>query len=459
MRRSHNFLKRFLLFIILFSILSSFLIDPDFGWHMAIGEHFLKTGEIIRGDIFSWTMPGYVWGNSYVLYEIGLAYLYEAIGYGFLVLVFGALGALGFVVLVKEINLQNSLIAVLAATLARVNLGLRPHIFSFLFFALFLLFIEKKLYRKPLLNVFVFLGFALWANIHRGFVFALFVYAVYFFFEYLKEKKIERGAIVSFVVAIMGTFVTPFPFKLYSSGVAGDFLTWENLFYIAEWQQTALFYPINILFAFSGAVFAYAFIFWWKKINPTWFIVGAVSFSLAFLSVSLMSFWALLLVFLTSRSIKIDLQSLKYVGWREWAMVTTVIALCTLGIFLNFITVASQRWTISSALIKSGYPVEALSFINEKKITGNMLNDYGWGGYLIWQGGGRQVFIDGRMAGWRKDGKSILGEYVNFLKGECEYIQGYEIDFVLIDVAQPLYCFDGFDEVYRDGLAKVLVKS
>ncbi len=43
------------------------------------------------------------------------------------------------------------------------------------------------------------------------------------------------------------------------------------------------------------------------------------------------------------------------------------------------------------------FPVEAADFINDNRLTGNMFNDYNWGGYLIWRlGPERRVFADGR---------------------------------------------------------------
>ena len=72
---------RLLIFLFSFLILTRFYIDPDLGWHLAIGRHFLSTGEIIRTDQFSWTMPGFSWGNSYFAYQIIVAFLFEKLGH------------------------------------------------------------------------------------------------------------------------------------------------------------------------------------------------------------------------------------------------------------------------------------------------------------------------------------------------------------------------------------------
>ncbi|HLA04269.1 MAG TPA: hypothetical protein VJ065_03490, partial [Patescibacteria group bacterium] len=63
-----------MLFVLSFLILTKFNIDPDLGWHLTIGERFLKGGEIVRGDPFSWTMPGYEFGNYFFLYQIAVTF-------------------------------------------------------------------------------------------------------------------------------------------------------------------------------------------------------------------------------------------------------------------------------------------------------------------------------------------------------------------------------------------------
>jgi hypothetical protein len=58
----------------------------------------------------------------------------------------------------------------------------------------------------------------------------------------------------------------------------------------------------------------------------------------------------------------------------------------------NIATAQEGRW-VNERL----FPVKAADFILANKLQGNMYNDYGWGGYLIWRlGPERKVFSDGR---------------------------------------------------------------
>jgi len=452
------FLKQLALFVILFIVLSNFQLDQDLLWHIALGNHMLATGEVMRGDVFTWTMPGYVWGNSYVFYEIFVAWFLQYVGYIQMVFLFGLAGALTFSALVKRISLIQAILVLLAASLSRANLGVRPHMFSFIFFSMLLLALERKLFDRPIFSLIAFVGFAFWANIHRGFVFALVFFGAYLFLSWLSGKKINRWSTVAFFCAIVGTFVTPHPLEIWTGGVADDFKTWENLWYIAEWFPTALFYPINILFAGSGVVLAYMFAFGGRKINPVWFMCATLTFALAFLFVNLVSFWTAIFVFLTSRYFEVSSVVLKRYESRGWIFIGVVSALCVFGLIFNFALGKTEKWSLDAGLSGAEFPTAALDYIKKQKIDGNIFNEYQWGGYLIWQGEER-VFIDGRMAGWKREGVSILGDYVKVMKGECEVLDKYDARIILVRPSFNIECFGSYKEVWRDDTALILLKS
>jgi hypothetical protein len=57
---------------------------------------------------------------------------------------------------------------------------------------------------------------------------------------------------------------------------------------------------------------------------------------------------------------------------------------------------ASHR--VATQLLSSRFPVKAIDWVhaNPNAVQGEMFNDYGWGGYLLWALPERKVFIDGR---------------------------------------------------------------
>jgi hypothetical protein len=93
-------------------------------------------------------------------------------------------------------------------------------------------------------------------------------------------------------------------------------------------------------------------------------------------------------------------------------------------------------------------------------LDGPLLNDYSWGGYLIWALPGRPVFIDGRADVY---GGEILTDYAALMAvepGWRERLERYGVRHALLDPAAPLTevlrdaC--GWSVAYADGVSVLL---
>ena len=452
---------RLLTFLLCFFILTKFNVDPDFGWHMAYGETFLKTGEIIRADLFSWTMPNYTWGNSYFLYQIVVAYIFNKLGFLVLGLVFGLVAALAILILsFKSLNLFKTFFVVFGAVVASVNFAIRPHVISFFFFALLLIFLEKRFFDKSKHILLWFLFFMLWANIHRAFTVGILIFGAFLVLDFFERKTAQdRQKLFNrascFAAGVLATLVTPFPLNAWKSGVFFDLTTLENLRFIAEWQPSALVPPASIFLAVSGLVFIFVLQRKHKEIGPTWAIVSACLFSLAFVSATLTFFWAAIFIFIVSRYLDIKLK----VGWDFWSKVPVIFAVLAvlISLFLNFLAGLLESYNFENRLLLDAYPLKALEYLDKKGFKEGLFNDYEWGGFMDWKAPGVKVFIDGRMASWKKaDGTSILGDYISITQGKCEVANKYKIQTVLTKRNSKLSCFDEWKVEYEDGKAKIL---
>jgi len=104
-------------------------------------------------------------------------------------------------------------------------------------------------------------------------------------------------------------------------------------------------------------------------------------------------------------------------------------------IFTNnfFLSLNLKKWAV-----KNKYPYGAVSYIKKNPIEGNMLNDYSWGGYLIWQLPEYKTFIDGRMTAWRDESSYLMEDYREIIyateknRGVLDkYLEKYNIKWVL----------------------------
>src|SRR3990167_4780713 len=95
-----NLVLIFLSFI-LFNVKSYLLLDPDFGWHLKVGELIIKTAVVPKTDIFSYTMLSYPFVDHEWLTNVILNIGYQKIGWTGLALVFSFISILSILIILK----------------------------------------------------------------------------------------------------------------------------------------------------------------------------------------------------------------------------------------------------------------------------------------------------------------------------------------------------------------------
>lgn len=443
-------------------MLTKFNIDPDFGWHLAIGSKFWETFEIMYGDQLSWTMPGYVFGNYFFAYQILISFIFNTFGYIFLPLIFGILASIAVLILLpQKMNITGAVAAFLGIALVIFVLGVRPSTISFLMFSITLILLSKSItqyFRHAAIWFFVFL---IWANFHQGFLLGLIFFALWVVLDFVQRRAQKRTVnamgFVCLFTATVGTLLTPFHFHVYKSiflDLSG-FKTWSS---VAEWKAAALYFPSNIIFALTGVVFIYVLVKSYKKVDVKLAVIAAFAFMLAFIVVNAIAFWAVCYIFVVCRYLDFGFSKIKKL--ETYLPVTIFIVLIFSVFFLNFLANLLESVNLKSRLNMDGYPVDAVEYMKKENIGKNLFNEYAWGGFLDWHLSSWKVFIDGRMTGWKSgDGTYILSDYLEIVNGNCNVFQSYDIQTVLVKNGNTYECFKKFSVVYEDNLAKVLVSG
>ncbi len=451
-----------LIFLLTFFIVTRFKFDPDLGWHLAIGGYFLKTGHILGRDIFSWTLPGYRWGN-YFLYDVMVSFVFTKIGFFATAILFGIVSAISVVlVLPRKISILQLTSVFPGILLLVANAGVRPSNISFLIFSVFLLAVSREFLRFKNIWFWV-IFFAIWANLHTGFLAGLVIFGGYLGINYL--WKSARGDKVSLFEnfclaagAFLGTFISPFGFIAWKALILDIFgnKTWVG---IAEWQSVFFYFPMNVIFATSGGIFVFCVYTRFKKIDARMVLLGAFIFAWSFLVVNAAFFWALFFIYFCSRNLIFAPKwELRLYAWHKvfiYVFSTIVIFLVPLAFILEVLAWRS----LENGLKIDGYPIRALQFMAKNQMTERVFNDYSWGGFIDWYEPGIKVFIDGRMAGWRSGGSYLLSDYDQISKGRCQSMSKYGVRNVLVSKKFSEKCFLGFRKVYSDDVAKVFVRA
>ena len=114
--------------------------------------------------------------------------------------------------------------------------------------------------------------------------------------------------------------------------------------------------------------------------------------------------------------------------------------------------------------IAAANPVHAVEFIRKSGLSGPMMNDFVWGGYLMWALPEEKVFIDGRADVF--DWTGVLSEYGRWATLEEDprrLLDKYGVKFCLLAPSAPmahvLPYVPGWREVYRDGLSVIFSRN
>jgi hypothetical protein len=84
-------------------------------------------------------------------------------------------------------------------------------------------------------------------------------------------------------------------------------------------------------------------------------------------------------------------------------------------------------------------PVNAVAFINEHRLSGRMLNEYVYGGYLIWAAPEHPVFVDGRADVFEWTGVfDDYGKWIMLQSDPNALLDKYKVDFCLLAQQSPM---------------------
>jgi len=131
------------------------------------------------------------------------------------------------------------------------------------------------------------------------------------------------------------------------------------------------------------------------------------------------------------------------------------------SIFTIFCAFPAQRRLIDQAELNS--PVKAVQFMKSNHVSGRMLNEYVFGGYLIWAAPEYPVFVDGRGDVFEETGVlSDLSNWMTLGDSPDDLLKKYQIDFCLLARQNPMGTIlplMHWKVIYSDNNAVILVRD
>jgi hypothetical protein len=117
------------------------------------------------------------------------------------------------------------------------------------------------------------------------------------------------------------------------------------------------------------------------------------------------------------------------------------------------------------AAVAKRFPRDAVAYLRENPVAGPMLNEYAYGGYLIWaRRPNPEVFVDGRVDFYEYTG--IFGDYLSITRVEPKtllLLDKYNVQSCLVGREAPLATFlsalPDWEQVYADELSVVFLRK
>jgi hypothetical protein len=366
--------------------------DPDTYWHLASGQWMLDHREILRADIFSSTVSGQPYSVGEWLGEVVLTLVFNGGSWAGLA-IFRALlvGVAGFFIARLARRGGAPLVAALlvvvwALVFSKTRWTDRPAIFTFVLFpiVLDLLYSARAGSRRALLAIPPLI--LLWANLHGGYAIGIAVVLAFTVEAALLRRRDLAPFTIVLVASIVLSFVDPETFGV--GGAAAHALAPPR--FISEEA------PPDVLEA-SGLIFA-AFIL--ATLGLALFGGGGVLeavllIPLLWLALSAQRHLAFF-VFASTPFIAAGAARV-YVRLRPRATPLRPLPPAAAGTLALLLVAGALVSAVGapSAPDEHAYPTGAVAAL--KTGSGTLLNEYDWGGFLIYRVPERKVFVDGRL--------------------------------------------------------------
>jgi len=446
MSYDYNTVKnRFLIFVFLptvavcivaFWIRGILLLDPDFGWHLRLGEIIINQG-FPKTDPFSYSMPSYPfidyeWGSNVLIYlgynivgTVGLAAIYAVIG----------VGALWLMVDRKSIY---SLAPFLFGSGVMIGAaGIRPQVISWLFLAILLRLLTNETTWKKWKWVLPFL-MIVWVNLHGSFPIGLAIAGLILALRWYQNRKIDIQDMIVLFLSAGATLINPYGwrdiYEVIRQMILGGELMRKG---IAEWMPS---YKVPNM-SFWMLVGLSVFLNWRYRKKLNWGEVGASAFLVfgGIVSLRNMSLFAVSSALVVNRGLNELRKQARSLGVeKRFIFFIKILIVISAVVFMGEGTISLIKARQLSE--EAFYPKKAVEFLKKENYPGRLFSDYGWGGYLIWKYPEKKVYIDGRMSNfvWRapeEETDYVFKEYLELMEGKQTIIRlfrKYRIETVLL---------------------------
>ena len=407
------------------------IVDLDFWWHLKTGQIILQQKAFQYHEIYSFTAAGREYIDHEWLFQVTQFFAYSHFGPAGVILLKCAVFILIYFLLANYL-LRYPVTPVVAFAIllisiagARTRFIERPEIFTTLFLVCSYLSVDRFLRTGSYKSLLIIPPMiVLWANFHAAVILGLVLQGAFIVGSAIdkSEKKKIVTLVLLLVISFLLTAVNPYGFRVLKVPFELTSIIDSGLLHNQEWQHpTPLHLPFFYLCLFL-----------------TWIMIALNFRRIHFTNLLLSAFFSY-----------IALKYLRNIG------IFSVMMPLLIAPYLSRIAVSNPLLWIAGSLafavlsivtlpymfgigVSPYFPEKIAQFTESKNLRGNMINSYGFGGYLIWRlYPERKIFIDGRnevylpllqkLIQMREDNRSWIA-----------FLNEYEIEYALLNYVDTL---------------------
>jgi hypothetical protein len=464
----------FLLMILLtLYCLNSTLADPDLWGYLAFGRLFWSQRPFPYLDVFAYvpTLKPWIyheWLTGVVFYPIyrmlgapGLQVLKYALGLATAGLVYLTARRRGADLLPTNLILFFSLL-----TMSIGYSAVRAQVFTYFFFALFLYLLETARLSGQGRGLWLLVPIQIvWCNLHGGFLAGLgliFLYAV----GAALSRRPFRTYLGWFLLAGLATLINPYGLKYWSYLAQAVTMPRPE---ITEWVSIFEGYKQGFVggheFYYFLALIAVAFFlaWWarWREVTPALVLLFTLYLAVkhnrhqVFFALAFGAYMPLLLTAyfreLTTRP--------GFMAWidrlgRKIPALAVLLLICLFAYRVashNPLQLEVKPEPGLNTVAEMYYPVGAVDYIQQHRLSGKLLVHFNWGEYCLWKLYLQcRVAIDGRYETVYPE--RVHKAYFDFLRarpGWRNFLEHYPPDLILIELRSKLYALLSGDPEWR----------
>lgn len=450
--------------------------DPDMWWHLKTGEVIWTTHKIPTTDLFSYSTNHHAWIPHEWLSQALIYGAYHLGGYTGLMVCFccfaSALLIAGYALC--SLYSGNAKVGFLGAVIvwffSTIGLAIRPQVVGYLLLIVELILVHLGRTRSPRWFYGLPILLAVWANCHASFFFGLIVLGVFLactFFDFEKGSlaaerwsgEQRRALVIASVLSLAAVFANPVGLRqvLYPlNTLFGQHLVVSK---IEEWEPLLLSDPRGFallgILAFIGL---YVIAQRTEKLYLHEIVLLAMGTWLGLGHRRMVFVFGILAAPVVSRLLRKSWEG--YEPEKDKPLLNTVFI--ALALVVVVLTLPGEKNLVKQ--VDEGNPVGAVRYIREHALTGNMMNTFSDGGYLIWALPEHPVFIDGRADVYEWTG--VMAEFGKWAMMDGDpntLLNKYDVSFCLLDrdtpVVNAMPLLPNWKEVYADKTSVIFVRT